>query len=78
MQFSSTRQVYWTKEQYDVSHEILSEMFNSKICKGSLSDECIKLIEKFQINMKEEENYLNFYTQLKIAMSLDAMTTFYE
>ncbi len=53
-------------------------MFNSKICKGSLSDECIKLIEKFQINMKEEENYLNFYTQLKIAMSLDAMTTFYE
>ncbi len=67
--------VYRTKDQYDRSHEILSEMLISKHCKNSLSDECIHMIEKFQTSMKEKENYLAFYVRSKISMSFDAMTT---
>ncbi len=40
--------VYRTKDQYDRSHEILSEMLKSKRCKDSLSDECILVIESFR------------------------------
>jgi hypothetical protein len=50
-------------------------MLNSKRCKDSFSDECIKMIEKFQTSMKEKENYLAFHIRLKISMSFDAMTT---
>ncbi len=67
--------VYWTKDQYDRSHEILSEILKSKRCKDSLSHECIHVIEKFQTSMKKKENYLAFYVRSKISMSFDAMTT---
>ncbi len=59
--------VYRTKEQYDISHEILSEMLNSKRCKDSFLDECMKMIEKFQTSMKEKENHLAFHIRLKIS-----------
>jgi hypothetical protein len=52
---------YQTKEQYDGSNEILSEMVFSKRCKDFLSDKCIKVIEKFQTNIKEKENNLDFH-----------------
>ena len=67
--------VYRTKDQYDRSHEILSEMLKSKWCKDCLSDECIHMIEKFQTSMKEKKNYLVLYVRPKISMSFDAMTT---
>jgi hypothetical protein len=67
--------VYWTKDQYDRSHEILSEMLKSKRCKDCLSDECIHMIELLQTSMKEKENYLAIYIRLKISMSFDAVTT---
>jgi hypothetical protein len=67
--------VYRTKDQYDRSHEILSELLKSKWCKDSLSDKCIHVIDKFQTSMKEKENYLAFYVRLKISMSFDARTT---
>jgi hypothetical protein len=67
--------VYWTKDQCDRLHEILSEMLKSKRCKDSLSDECIHVIEKFQTSMKEKENYFAFYVWSKISKSFDAMTT---
>ncbi len=67
--------VYWTKDQYDRSHEILSEMLKSKRCKDYLSDEYIHVIEIFPTSMKEKENYLAFYIRSKISMSFDAMTT---
>ncbi len=52
--------VYPTKDQYDRSHEILSEMSKSKWCKDSLSNECMHIIDKFQTSMKKKENYLDF------------------
>ncbi len=67
--------VHRTKDQYDRSHEILSELLKSKRCKDCLADECIHMIEKFQTSMKEKENYLAFYMQSKFSMSFDAMTT---
>jgi hypothetical protein len=67
--------VYRTKDQYNRSHEILSEMLKTKRCKDCLSDECIHMIEKFQTSMKEKENYLAFYICSKSSMSFDAMTT---
>ncbi len=73
--FQNQTCVYRTKDQYDRSHEILSEMWKSKRCKDSLSDECIHMIEKFQTSVKEKGNYLAFYLRSKISMSFDAMTT---
>ncbi len=61
--------VYQTKDQYDRSHEILSEMLKSKRCKDLLSDECIHMIDKFQTSMKEKENYFVFYIRSKISTS---------
>ncbi len=49
--FQYQTSVYWTKGQYDRSHEIF-EMLKSKRCKDCLSDECIHMIEKFQTSMK--------------------------
>ena len=40
-----------------------------------LSCECIMAIEKFQMTMKEKEQYLAFYVRVSIPMSFDAMTT---
>ncbi len=51
--------VYRTKDQYDRSHEILSEMLKSKWCKDCWSDECIHMIKK--TSMKEKKNYLAFF-----------------
>jgi hypothetical protein len=67
--------VYWTKDQYDRSHDFFSEILKSKQGKDCLSDDCIHMIEKFQTTMKEKENDLDFYIWSKISMSFDAMTT---
>jgi hypothetical protein len=67
--------VYWTKDQYDRSHELLSEILKSKWCKDCLSDVCIHMIEKFQTSIKEIKKYLAFYIHSKISMSFDAMTS---
>jgi hypothetical protein len=73
--FQFQTSIYLTKDQYDRSHEILSEMLNSKRCKDCLSDECIQMIEMFQTSMKEKENYLAFHIRSKISMSFDANST---
>jgi hypothetical protein len=39
-----------------------------------LSSECINAIEKFQMTMKEKEQYLAFYVRVSIPMSFDALT----
>ncbi len=67
--------VYHTKEQYDRSHELLSEMLDSEMCTKTLSPACINAIQKFQIDIKEKECYLAFYIQSKNSMSFDVMTT---
>ncbi len=67
--------VYQTKTQYDRSSEILTEMLCLQWCQDSLSPEHIKVIEKFQANMKKKENYLAFHIRFKISMSFDAMIT---
>jgi hypothetical protein len=43
---------YPTKEQYDGSHELLSEMMVSDMCTKTLSPECINAIQQFQIVIK--------------------------
>ena len=67
--------VYRTKQQYDQSHELLSEMLVSDMCIKTLSTVCINAIQQFQIVMKEKECYLVFYVRSTISMSFDAMTT---
>jgi hypothetical protein len=67
--------VYWKKDQYDRSHEILSEMLNLKKWKDCLSIQCIQMIDKFQTSMKEKEKYLAFFICLKISMSFDAISS---
>jgi hypothetical protein len=67
--------VYRTKEQYDRSHELLSEMLVLEMCTKTLSPECINAIQQFQIVIKEKECYLAFYVCSKTSMSFDAMTT---
>ncbi len=67
--------VYSTKEQYDRSHDLFSEMLDSETCTKTLSLECINAIQQFQINIKEKECYLAFYVYLKISMLFDDMTT---
>ena len=67
--------VYRTKAQYDMSHQLLTQMILSPSSRKVLSNECINAIEKFQMSMKEKEQYLSFYVRLSIPMSFDAMTT---
>ncbi len=67
--------VYRTKQQYNQSHELLSEMLVLDTCIKTLSTDCINAIQQFQIVMKEKECYLAFYVRSTISMSLDAMTT---
>lgn len=67
--------VYRTKEQYDMSHQIFTNMMLSPMCTNVLSNECRQAIEKFQMNMKEKENYLAFYVRVKVPLSFNAMTT---
>ena len=50
-------------------------MMLSPMCKNVLSNECRKAIEKFQMIIKEKENYLAFYVRVKIPLSFNAMTT---
>ena len=50
-------------------------MLSSQMCKDTLSEECIKAIEKFQCTMVEKELYLAFHICKTITMSFDAMTT---
>jgi hypothetical protein len=57
--------VYWTKDQYDRSHEILSEMFKSKWCKDCLSDECMHMIEKVSDHYEREGKLLGFLCTVK-------------
>jgi len=45
------------------------------MCKDTLSEECIKAIEKFQCAMIEKKPYLAFHLRKTISMSFDAMTT---
>ena len=73
--FQSQTCVYSSKEQYDRSHQILTEMMLSPMCKNVLSNECRKAIEKFQMVIKEKERYLAFYVRVKIPLSFNAMTT---
>ena len=67
--------VYRTKAQYDRSHQLLSQMILSPMSREVLSIDCIKPIEKFQMTIKEKEQYLAFYVRLSIPMSFDAITT---
>ena len=64
-----------TEEQYDRSHDLLSETVVSDMCAKLLSPVCINTIQQFQIVIKEEECYLALYVHLKISMSFDARTT---
>ncbi len=48
--------VYRSKEQYDRSHELLSEMLVSEMCTKTLSPECINAIQQFQIVIKEKDS----------------------
>jgi hypothetical protein len=45
------------------------------MCTEVLGNDCQKAIEKFQMTMKEKEQYLAFYVRVSIPMSFDAMTT---
>lgn len=47
----------------------------SPMCIDVLSHDCRKAIEKFQMTMKEKEQYLAFYVRIKIPMSFHGMTT---
>ena len=67
--------VYRSKEQYDRSHQIFTYMMLSPMCMNVLSNDCRKAIEKFQMNIKEKENYLAFYVRVKVPLSFNAMTT---
>jgi len=67
--------IYRSKEQYDRSHQIFTDMMLSPMCMNVLSNECRKAIEKFQMNIKEKENYLAVYVRVKVPLSFNAMTT---
>jgi hypothetical protein len=60
--------VHLTKDQYDRSHEILSEMLKLKRCKDCLSDECIQMIEKFQTSIKKGKllGFLHMFQNLNV------------
>ena len=62
-------------EQYDRSHQLLTKMIISHMCTEVLSNDCCKAIEKFQMTMKEKEQYLAFYVRVNIPMSFNGMTT---
>ncbi len=67
--------VYCTKQQYNQSHEFLSEMLVLDMCIKTFFTVCINAIQQFQIVMKEKECYLAFYVRSTISMSFDATTT---
>ena len=50
-------------------------MMLSPMCTEILGIDCRNAIEKFQMTMKEKEQYLAFYVRVKIPLSFDAMTT---
>ena len=67
--------VYQSKDQYDRSHQLLTEMILSPMCTEVLGNDCRKAIEKFQMILKEKEQYLAFYVRVKVPLSFDGMTT---
>ena len=67
--------VYRTQDQYDKSHVLLTEMLQTDVARSILSQECISAIEKFQVVMKEKQQYIAHYVRLGVSLIRHAATT---
>ena len=64
-----------TKEEYEKSNAILSEILTEQDTINAVGEECVEAMKLFQANLKTKERYLAHYRRIKITMCLDAMTT---
>ena len=64
-----------TQAQYDRSHVLLTEMLQSEDAREILSLECISAVEKFQVVMKEKEQYVAYHVRLRVSLTRHAAST---
>jgi hypothetical protein len=67
--------VYRTQAQYDRSHVLLTEMLQTEVARAILSVECISAIEKFQVVMKEKQQYIAHHFRLGVSLIRHAAST---
>ena len=67
--------VYTSKEQYDRSHVILSEILEEQATINAIGTKAVEAIKSLQEKIKGKEQYLAYYIRKGIYMCLDAMTT---
>jgi len=66
--------VYQTQGQYERSNVLLTEMLQSEIARNILSMECISAVEKFQVVMKEKEQYVAHHVRIRLSLTRHALT----
>ena len=75
MTFMHQACVYETKEQYDTSHQMVTDLVNDLYRDGMLCENMKDAISSFQIKMHNKQQYLAYYVRKNICNSFDAMTT---
>ena len=67
--------VFENKEQYNKSHQILTNVICDAFCLGILNQAVKDAIEAFQVKLHLKESYLANWVRKQIPNSYDAMTT---
>ncbi len=67
--------MHQTKAQYDRSHVLLSEILQTEQARKILSAECILAVEKFQVTIKDKEQYIAYHFRKDVSLSCNAAST---
>ena len=67
--------VYQTQGQYERSNVLLTEMLQSEFARNILSVECISAVERFQVVMKEKEQYVAHHVRVRLSLTRHAAST---
>jgi hypothetical protein len=67
--------VYQTQAQYHRLHVLLTEMLQSEQARETLSAECILAVDKFQITMKDKEQYIAYHVRKDVSLSRNVAST---
>ena len=75
MTFMHQACVYETKEHYNASHQMVTDLVNDFYRDGMISNNLKEAISSFQIKLHNKQQYLAYYVRKNIRNSFDAMTT---